>query len=196
MADFYRPLPYDIEYQGRRYNLTPAFDNVLNMYEVIEDADVFERLELMFYYLTDGKCPKDIKLLEQIIAVLFEGKKNKPERKSFDFIQDGAYIYAAFYQAYGIDLIEQQGKLHWWKFNALLQGLPSDTRFMEIVEIRQRPLPKPNKYNAEERAQLMRLKTLYALKVSEEERQANLQRGLFKVKQLLMSMVQDGKGKD
>ena len=39
---------------------------------------------------------------------------------------------------YGIDLIEQQGKLHWDKFKALLDGLGSETRFRRIVSIRQR----------------------------------------------------------
>ena len=40
-------------------------------------------------------------------------------------------------QAYGIDLIEQQGKLHWRKFKALLSGLPENTQFKRIVSVRQ-----------------------------------------------------------
>ena len=171
MADFYRPLPYTIDYQGRQYKLTPAFDNVLNMYEVLEDADLFERIDLMFYYLTDGTCPRDPLLLERIIALLFPKEKLGDQQKSFDFLQDGEYIYAAFMQAYGVDLVAEQGKLHWWKFNALLKGLPSNTRFMEIVDIRTKELPPPNKFNAKERQQLMRLKMQFALKMSEEERQ-------------------------
>lgn len=193
MADFYRPLPWSIEWQGCRYNLTPAFDNVLNMYEVIEDADIYERLELMFYYLTDGSCPKDVNLLQEILNLLFPKQQKQDAQRSFDFIQDGEYIYSAFMQAYGIDLVEEQGKLHWWKFNALLQGLPSNTRFMEIVEIRTRPLPKATKYNGEEISQLVRLKAQYALKVSEEERQKNLQRGFRKMADLMRAMANEGK---
>ncbi len=39
-------------------------------------------------------------------------------------------------QAYNIDLIEEQGKLHWKKFNALLSGLPDGTKFVEVMKIR------------------------------------------------------------
>jgi len=39
-------------------------------------------------------------------------------------------------QAYGIDLIDEQGKLHWLKFRALLHGLPTETRLMEIIGYR------------------------------------------------------------
>lgn len=197
MAEFYRPLPYTVEFEGKTYKLTPAFDNVLNMYEVIETADIYEQTELMFYYLLDKDAPRNIRLLEQVIDILIKPKKKaKAERKSFDFLQDGEYIYSAFMQAYHIDLVEQQGKLHWWKFNALLQGLPSDTRFMEIIKIRTQPLPKATKYNAEERAQLIRLKQEYALQISEEERQKNLQRGLRKVANILLSMVDNGKAEN
>lgn len=54
----------------------------------------------------------------------------------YDITKDGEYIYASFLQAYGIDLFEEQGKLHWHKFNALLVSLPSDTKFMEVLRIR------------------------------------------------------------
>ena len=49
---------------------------------------------------------------------------------------DGAYIFASFMQAYRIDLIEEIGKLHWKKFNALIVGLPEGTKFVEVIKIR------------------------------------------------------------
>ena len=39
-------------------------------------------------------------------------------------------------QAYRIDLIEEIGRLHWKKFNALLVGLPEGTKFVEVLKIR------------------------------------------------------------
>ena len=46
---------------------------------------------------------------------------------------DGDYIYAAFMQNYGMDLLEE--KLHWHKFIALLKGL-SGTTLNEIMGYR------------------------------------------------------------
>lgn len=47
---------------------------------------------------------------------------------------DGDYIYAAFLQQYGIDLIEDN--LHWHKFLALLHGITEDTKLGSIMTYR------------------------------------------------------------
>ena len=108
-------------------------------------------------------------------------------------MQDAEYIYAGFMQAYRIDLLDQLGKLHWWKFNALLKSLPQDTKFQEIVQIRLRPMPKATKYNAEERQNLLKLKAEYRLEISEKERKENLQNGLRNLASALIGMAQHGK---
>ena len=116
--------------------------------------------------------------------------ETKQGKKVFDFIQDSELIYAAFMQTYRIDLIDTP--LHWWKFQALMSGLPSNTRFSEIIQIRTMEIPKPNKYNMEERQRIIRLKQEYALKVSAEEREKNLQDGLKKMLAVLLSRVKNG----
>lgn len=55
---------------------------------------------------------------------------------AFDYILDGPQIAAAFQSAYGIDLTSPATRLHWWRFQALLQGLPPDCPFCRIVEWR------------------------------------------------------------
>jgi hypothetical protein len=85
-------------------------------------------------------------------------KKDKENFYSLKY--DAEYIYASFMQAYGIDLIEQQGKLHWHKFQALLAGLPEDTKFRQVVSIRM--WKKPSKHDTEEK-QMMKLKDVYRL---------------------------------
>lgn len=182
-------LPYSVEVDGQEYRLTPAFDNVLQMYAQLDDDDLTdaERMELMLYYLTDNG-PQDVRVLTAACEALFpsSGKPKAAAKKAFDFVQDADLIYAGFMQAYGLDLIDQQGKLHWLKFLALLQGLPSNTRFREVVEIRLRPVPAPTKYNAEERAQLIKVKQAVALAVSASEREQNLQEGLRNMALVLM----------
>ena len=71
-----------------------------------------------------------------------------------------------------------------------MSGLPSNTRFSEVVQIRAMDIPKPNKYNAEERGRIIRLKQEYALKVSAEEREKNLQDGLKKMLAVLLARAE------
>ena len=64
-------------------------------------------------------------------------------------------------QAYQIDLIEEQGRLHWQKFNALLAGLPDGTKFVEVMKIR---AWKPQKgEDAKEKQRMRKLQEEYAL---------------------------------
>lgn len=95
--------------------------------------------------------------------------KNKIRSKSqsedgarlFSLKYDAEYIYSSFLQAYGIDLMEAQNKLHWKKFNALLNGLPSDTKFSEVMKIRSY---KPQKGDSKQYKESMKqLKKEYAL---------------------------------
>ena len=187
MQEFYRELPYSVTYKGRKYDLTPAYDNVLTMFADVEGVPEHRVPEIMGYYLL--RVPsKDTGLLQAVSAVLFPPAKTV-HQKSMDFIQDGQLIYAAFMKAYGIDLNDQRGKLHWCKFTALLRGLPSNTRFMEVVQIRTKPMPAPTKHNAQERAQLIRLKQEYALELSAEEREQQLQDGLRNMARMMLSMA-------
>lgn len=93
----------------------------------------------------------------------------KQEQAPYDIRYDGDYIYASFLQAYGIDLFDVQGKLHWKKFNALLSGLPEGTKLMEVIKIRKW---KPQKGDsAEYKEEMRRLQKDYALpnEIIEEE---------------------------
>ncbi|HEM5109531.1 TPA: hypothetical protein U1249_002034 [Streptococcus suis] len=79
----------------------------------------------------------------------------------FSLKYDAEYIYSSFMQAYGLDLIDVQNTLHWKKFNALLNGLPSDTKFAEVLKIRSY---KPQKGDSKKYKESMKqLKKEYAL---------------------------------
>lgn len=91
------------------------------------------------------------------------------QRAPYDIRYDGDYIYSSFLQAYGIDLFDVQGKLHWRKFNALLSGLPEGTKLMEVIKIRKW---KPQKGDSSEyKEEMRRLQKDYALpnEIIEEE---------------------------
>ena len=186
-------LPYSVEIGGKQYKLTPAFDNVLQMFAQTNDPALTdtEKAELMIYYLADN-APITAEALTAIFNALFTVQpKEASGPKAFDFVQDADLIYAGFMQAYHIDLIDQQGKLHWWKFSALLQGLPENTRFREVVNLRMRPLPEPTKYNSKERAALIKAKQAVALKITAEEREAELQNSLRRMAAVMLQQAKE-----
>jgi hypothetical protein len=85
-------------------------------------------------------------------------------------------ISAAFQQAYGIGL-DEITSMHWWRFLGLLEGLPADTRFMEVVSIRTMDInPKDS---AEEKRRKRAAKRSVALKDTrtEEQKKRDVQDG-------------------
>lgn len=180
----FAPLPYSVTFEGRTYKINPHFDCVLEVFSIFQRGDLtdLEKIDFSLFVLVKGRHPVSGDLLNAIFDVLIDKPDSQSdEPKSFDFEQDAAYIYAGFKQAYGIDLYAERGKLHWWKFIALFGGLPENTRIREIMSIRARKIPTATKYNGEEINQLIKLKATYALKISEEEREAQFQKGLQKV---------------
>ena len=78
----------------------------------------------------------------------------------YSYQQDAGIIYASFLQDYGIDLIDQQGKLHWDKFRALLDGLSDKTPFQKVVKIRMADI---SKLEGEELNHMIELQDYYQL---------------------------------
>lgn len=87
--------------------------------------------------------------------------QSENRERLFSLKHDAEYIYSSFLQAYGVDLIDAQNSLHWKKFNALLNGLPSDTKFAEVLKIRSY---KPQEGDSKKyRANMRELKKEYSL---------------------------------
>lgn len=185
-------------FEGQKIRIKPYVRNVLFCLEVLNDSVLSnaDKTDLCIKVLVGyryGCLSKKEKLLEEIFKFLQGDNQKEEGQKVFDFEQDAALIYAGFLQAYGIDLHKRKWRrMHWHTFMALFSGLPEETRIMQIISIRAKPLPKPTKYNAEERQQLMRLKAIYRLEVSEEERERQLATGLWKLAELLQSMAKEG----
>ncbi|MDR4314985.1 hypothetical protein FOC77_13885 [Niallia circulans] len=188
MFSLARKLQNSIDYNGVTYELKLAFDNVLLVFDVLKDDnidDLFKVDVVMDLLLTQPHELEDEQMVELYTlimeTVILQGKKQEVKRdlagnvieededdkKLYSLEEDAQYIYASFLYDYQIDLIDQQGKMHWFKFNALLASLSDDTMFKRVIDIRQR---KPNKHmSTEEKSNLMKLQQLYALKKSQEE---------------------------
>ena len=190
MIPLYSSLPYSVEYGRKVYKLRPYYDRVLEAAATLKRQDISESdaLNYSLWLLIDARnYPCSLELLQAVFDTLIEPvKRNDGSPRSIDYEQDAALIYAAFQQAYGIDLREER-RLHWWKFQVLLAGLPSNTRLMEIVKIRTMPVPKPTKYNHEQIQEIMRLKALYKIQLTEDEAKEQYSRGLQRLAAQIIS---------
>lgn len=172
-----------ITIDGKDYALDLSFDNVLRIYELKDDDEIdnYTKIEYMFEMLVIGGESLDLSIEQKSMIIerifdMFINVKSKyesysetseqqevREKKIWDINKDAELIYASFLFDYQIDLFEQQGKLHWRKFVALLNGLSENSPFMQVVKIRTMEVPKANKYNAKERETIRKLKRIYAL---------------------------------
>ena len=193
------PLPFAVVYGGKTYKLKPFFDNVLKTFALQKEQDLSERnrLEISLDLLVKSKHSKlseqdKVGLLNAVYDVLMDAPPSEPDGRApiFDFEQDAGYIYASFLSDYGLDLYEQQGRLHWWAIVQLFRGLSDGTKIVQVMQIRAKPIPAPTKHNADERAQLAKLKAQYALKISQEERERNFAAGLKRLAGLMQGIAE------
>lgn len=85
----------------------------------------------------------------------------KSREPILSYSQDHAYIVAAFRQAYGMSLEDIQ-RTHWWEFQALLSGLPEDTRLSQIMRIRSMDIDP--KASPAEKLRIQKAKALLRIK--------------------------------
>lgn len=196
MINIAKPLTDYVIYNGRKIRLDMSFGNILRVYDVFKDDFLTEaeKAEFALALLVKNRKLPDIRVLDVIFREQIEtyGKKSTNNLRVVDFRQDSAYIYSSFLMDYNIDLTEQYDKLHWQKFIALFQGLSEHTKMREVMSIRARPVPKPDKYNQEYIRNLMELKAYYALDISQEEREKNFQTGLKNMFEALKVQAERG----
>lgn len=197
MLDISRKLTDKLVIDDEEFPLNLSFDNVLRLFEMWRDEDVPEFVKPHFgIRILTGETLEDftVEEMSEVFNEVFEehislstvednhveydlagnpmkttASNGKQEQAPYDIRFDGDYIYASFLQAYGIDLFDVQGELHWKKFNALLSGLPEGTKFMEVIKIRKWKAQKGD--SAEYKEEMRRLQKDYALpyEVIEEE---------------------------
>lgn len=184
MFDLAYPLDNSIEIDGKTYELDLSFDNVLRLIDMLSDKEIDDaaQIYLGIQMFLGEELERPIEEQADIFYKLFEStigkevEENQPkdimgnpmpqeeeEKKTYDLKQDAEYIYASFMSDYGIDLFEQQGKLHWYKFKALLGGLTDGSKFLRVIEIRTMELPK-GKGTEKDKKKIQELKEHYALK--------------------------------
>lgn len=183
MLDLSRSLNDELVIGSRHYQLDLSFGNVLRLFEMWHDNSVPTAIKpyLALQMLTDESffeysvedalsfytaifdehiqirtASDDIveyDLAGNIMPKRVVSDDEDDEEPIYSLKYDSDYIYASFMQAYGIDLIDVQNTLHWQKFNALLGGLPKNTKFAQVLEIR---TWKPSKHDSSDYKEHMR----------------------------------------
>lgn len=205
------------EYGSFILHLDMSFNNIIMLFNLLNDEDFSSGekaaigLELLLfdYEKLDNTNPDEkgdifLFILREYLDIDLEGQQEKdqnnedddneehpsetPQKKTMDFEVDDEAIYSSFIFDYNIDLVEQQGVLHWNKFKALLNGLSEDSALMKIVNIRTMDVPEQTKHNSKERQRVIKLKNKYALEQSEDVVEQNLNNAAT----YLRGMTKDG----
>ena len=188
----YDRLPEGVTVCGKFYKCDFSFRNTLKMLDIMRRKDI--QADARDYLCV--KCiishripPKNVSAVLNELCVMLFGEApetdDKPRITSFE--QDAPLIRAAFRQVYGINLFRDE--LSWFEFTELLQGLPNGNKYEEVIGIRARPLPTPNKYNQKEREWLIKAKQSVALHLTETEQAEKYEKDVGKIFAGLMSMI-------
>ncbi|MEG0270913.1 MAG: Gp15 family bacteriophage protein, partial [Clostridia bacterium] len=181
----YRHAPTKVAALGRRFCMRTDFRQVLHALDVLADEGLYVsvRTEAALRLLVRGRLPRGdearAQLLYALRVVLFDSTASSGKHV-LDYAQDAGLIRAAFWQAYQLDLTRT--KLHWFLFRDLLAALPEDTLLSRVMGWRAADIPPMTKHNRDQVQQLLRLKSLYALRGHEDR---TLQQGLSALFELM-----------
>lgn len=177
-------LPSVVTIAGRQmpintyYRAGIALERFLNHPEM-QDDEKLERI-LRLYYGPDVFLTLDgARVLEEALEGIMwfyrcgvdspvvgnTNSNSAREEPPFSYEYDAPYIYAAFMQAYKIDLTKE--KLHWWQFRALFIGLPEDVQFCKIMGYRAMEIPP--KMSKERKEFYRRMKKIYRIPESGDQ---------------------------
>lgn len=171
-------LPTGYEFGGRVYEMRTDFRDWIRFELLLTDEDIpvpdkTQSLIGMIFPV----IPPDKKLLDHILWFYQCGKKppevsgkksgSKKQAAVYSFEHDDCYIYSAFMELYGIDLVEIP-YLHWWKFKSMFLSL-HDCKITEIMGYRSEKIT--SKTPAYRKEFLTEVKKIYALPRSRTEQQ-------------------------
>lgn len=129
----FKELPSHIECGGFAFELDTDFRTWIEFERILREEGRY------WLGIFKGEVPSGLGWIDGALEFLLS--KNATPRsggssaRALDYILDGDYIVAAFQQAYGIDLISCE-HMHWHRFNALIVGLPDETRLAKAMGYR------------------------------------------------------------
>lgn len=148
MNILYERFPESVKVNGEYYPVITDFREWLRFAELVEDDSVPWQIKCrsLLQWYTD-RIPDDIEAAIYALGDFFTCKKmykedseeEEEEQKRikpvFSFSEDAGCIYAAFREAYGIDL-QKVNYMHWFEFRSLFDWLPDNTEIKQRIMYR------------------------------------------------------------
>ena len=141
-------------------------DYPIELLEYWEDEEIIAYVELFFSCLGSNKS---------------KGADKEPSKPFTDYVQDYPYIWDSFKAKRNIDL--NTDDINWWQFQTIFEAiiLEGDGSYGKVLEYR--TYKKPPKKGGEKRHHelMMKMKSLFSLKVDENLRKQIVNNGINKM---------------
>lgn len=157
MADFEMKIA-NADMSDRNAFAKVLSETVSALFIDVPRADAQQIIEGVLWYYRCGNEPRETSVTP------------RSNKRYYDYSEDSDYIYAAFMQQYGDDLLTS--KMHWWEFRAKFMALTEATEFVKIMQYRGTDVSKIK--CREERSRIKKLQERYALRSQKMQRFATL----------------------
>lgn len=167
-SDFRTSVLFELLIQDEDVSKVDKVVKAIELYfPVIPGEEVQDIFNAIMWFYCCGRTDKEQKLMREKSEESEENEQEKVERVySFDY--DDEYIYSAFLQQYGINLVTIK-HLHWWEFRAMFKGLNHSCEFVKIIGYRTTKIT--SEMSQTEKAFLRKMQSIHALPVSEREKE-------------------------
>lgn len=185
MINFTAGLPRSITIGGEAYAINTDYRVMADFEMKIANADMSDRtafakilFETVSALFIDVPHADAQQIIEGVLWYYRCGNETREtsvtprsNKRYYDYSEDSDYIYAAFMQQYGDDLLTS--KMHWWEFRAKFMALTEATEFVKIMQYRGTDISKIK--CREERSRIKKLQERYALRSQKIQRFASLE---------------------
>lgn len=191
-------LPKSIEINSINYPVDTDFRAWIRFEEVMSDDRIKNNLKLIiasdFVGLDENAF--NIHSQEDIMSALFsfyrmykpilKASTSQNEATSYKYSSDIGYVYSAFLQQYGINILT--AKLHWFEYKSLFDSLTDATKFIQIVGYRTQDTSKMEK---EQKREADKLKKLY--QITDEDYEEEEERTPQQIEEELLAKLEKGR---
>lgn len=140
---FSRELPDTIEVDGEFYYIQTDYKYIILFYRLVQNNAPLGAFDFMYPFEKPDNRQKGFNQIQLFInppQLIPRSDGNDSNLRVVDYDIDSDYIFAAFFEQYGIDLMSPSLDMHWYKFLALFRSLKA-TKLNDIIEIRSYTTP-------------------------------------------------------
>ena len=180
MRGMYNKLPHSVSLNGEKFIINTDFRIFVDFEYEMQEIDrniavnkVLKRFYPAFSHIIEQNLLQEAvnKFLwfyqcdKEEIEEIHNSSSGKKTGNAFSYKWDDQYIWGAFKMYFNVDLTEDE--IHWWKFKAMWNSIPSDSEFNKIKGYRV--------YTGKDK-DLKNLKEYYKLPLTQREKQDKIRR--------------------